>query len=165
MKPKLSRIAAAGILLLMLTYSAHSGTDKPDGDSLSTPGPRSSADESNNYRLAGSQSGFDKIEVISRGTLIDLIEHLVPGKYTAFYFYADWCGPCRVLKPKLEDFVENGDKLALREIDIINWENPLVMYYKLPSIPYFIIYGPDGEFLERGPGISNEVMREVSNPD
>jgi len=165
MTSKLNRITASGIILLMLSYSAHSETDKPDGESLHAPGSQSSADESNLYRLAGSQSAFDKIEVISRGTLIDLIEHLVPGKYTAFYFYADWCGPCRVLKPKLEDFVESGEKLALREIDIINWENPLVLYYKLPSIPYFIIYGPDGEFLERGPGISNEIMREISTPD
>ncbi|MEW6145319.1 MAG: thioredoxin family protein [Thermodesulfobacteriota bacterium] len=165
MKSKLSLIAASGIIVLMLSYSAHAETEIQDDESRQTPGSHSSADESNIYDLAGSQSGFDKIEVISRGTLIDLIEHLVPGKYTAFYFYADWCRPCRVLKPKLEDFVESGEKLALREIDIINWENPLVMYYKLPSIPYFIIYGPDGEFLERGPGISNEVMREVSAPD
>ena len=118
-----------------------------------------------NDRTAGAVGGDDKVEVISEGRLVDLIEYLVPGKYTAFYFYADWCGPCRILKPKLEKFVENGDKLALRELDIINWENPLVTYYKLPSIPYFIIYGPDGEFVERGPGFSNDLMKAISSPD
>ena len=126
---------------------------------------RERPDSSYNYELTGTQKGHGNVEVISRGTLIDLVEYVEPGKYTAFLFYADWCGPCKILKPRLEDFAENGDKLALREIDIINWENPLVRYYDLPSIPYFIIYGPDGEFVERGPGISNEIMKEISSPD
>ncbi|HVY56022.1 MAG TPA: thioredoxin family protein [Thermodesulfobacteriota bacterium] len=117
------------------------------------------------YREAGAGSSFDKVEIISEGRLVDLIEYLVPGKYTAFYFYAEWCGPCRILKPRLEKFVQDGNKLVLRELNIINWENPLVTYYKLPSIPYFIIYGPDGKFVERGPGISNDLMKEISSPD
>jgi thiol-disulfide isomerase/thioredoxin len=165
MTSKLSLVAAAAIVALLLSNTAYAEADEPGDENRPALSSNPSTDGSNNYTLAVAQSGFDKIETISRGRLIDLIEYLVPGKYTAFYFYADWCGPCRILKPKLEDFVESGEKLALREIDIINWENPLVMYYNLPSIPYFIIYGPDGEFLERGPGISNEVMREVSAPD
>ncbi len=105
---------------------------------------------------------FEKVKVISLGRLIDLIKYIEPGRYTAFLFYADWCGPCKTLKPRLEQFAESVDTFALREIDIINWENPLVTYYKLPSIPYFIIYGPDGNFIERGPAITNETMKELS---
>ena len=148
----LMRIAVAGAMILFLArpaFSEAAQTTAAQGD----------------YSQAGVENGFDKVKVISEGKLVDLIEYLVPGKYTAFYFYAEWCGPCRILKPKLEKFVENGDKLALRELNIINWENPLVTYYKLPSIPYFIIYGPDGKFIERGPGFSNNIMKEISSPD
>jgi thioredoxin 1 len=142
---KLNRIVLTGTMILLLSHSAYG--------------------ELYDYDLTGTQKGHGNVEVISRGTLIDLVEYVEPGKYTAFLFYADWCGPCKILKPRLEDFAQNGDKLALREIDIINWENPLVRYYGLTSIPYFIIYGPDGEFAERGPGISNEIMKEISSPD
>lgn len=152
MTSKLIRMAAAGMMILFLTVPSHSETVQEDA----APG---------DYNQAVGGSSFDKVEVISQGRLVDLIEYLVPGKYTAFYFYAEWCGPCRILKPKLEKFVENGDKLVLRELDIINWENPLVTYYKLTSIPYFIIYGPDGKFIERGPGFSNDLMKAISSPD
>ncbi len=142
MRSILTCMALAVAMILFISVPARSETPQPAG-----------------------KSGFDKVEVISQGRLVDLIKYLEPGKYTAFYFYADWCGPCRILKPKLEKFVESGDKLVLRELDIINWENPLVTYYKLPSIPYFIIYGPDGEFVERGPGFSNDLMKVISSPD
>ena len=158
-------IALAGIILLLLSHSAYGEADGRGYNTWSAPSPAANTCDSYNYELTGAQKGHRNVEVISRGTLIDLVEYVEPGKYTAFLFYADWCGPCRILKPRLEDFAENGDKLALREIDIINWENPLVRYYDLPSIPYFIIYGPDGEFAERGPGISNEIMKEISSPD
>lgn len=149
---KLIRIALAGTMILFMTFPARGETDRESPAKVQ-------------YKQAAVGSGYDKVEVISQGRLIDLIDYLVPGKYTAFYFYAEWCGPCRILKPKLERFVESGDKLALRELNIINWENPLVTYYKLPSIPYFIIYGPDGKFIERGPGFSNDLMKTISSPD
>jgi thiol-disulfide isomerase/thioredoxin len=161
----LNRIVLAGIMILLLSYTANGEADKRDDKTRSVARPTASACDSYYYELTGTQKGHGNVEVISRGTLIDLVEYVEPGKYTAFLFYADWCGPCKILKPRLEDFAQNGDKLALREIDIINWENPLVRYYSLTSIPYFIIYGPDGEFAERGPGISNEIMKEISSPD
>ena len=162
---KLNRIVLAGIMILLLSHSANGEADKRGDKTRSVASPTANACDSYDYELTGTQEGHGNVEVISRGTLIDLVQYVEPGKYTAFLFYADWCGPCKILKPRLEDFAENGDKLALREIDIINWENPLVRYYDLPSIPYFIIYGPDGEFAERGPGISNEIMKEISSPD
>lgn len=109
--------------------------------------------------------GYEKVKIISRGRLIDVIDYIEPGKYTAFMFYADWCAPCKTLKPRLEEFAQNADTFALREIDIINWENPLPRYYNLPSLPYFIIYGPKGEFIERGPAITNQTLREISGTD
>jgi len=107
----------------------------------------------------------DKVKIISRGKLINLAKHIEPGRYTAFMFYADWCAPCKTLKPKMEQLAESVDNLALREIDIVKWDNPLVTYYNLPSVPYFIIYGPAGSFLERGPAITDETFKELTGGD
>ena len=78
-------------------------------------------------------------------------------------FYADWCTPCGPLKEKLGELANRVNNMALRELDIINLENPLVKYYNLPAIPYFLVYGPDGNFLERGPMLSKNLLKTIAS--
>jgi len=118
---------------------------------------------SDNKNLAYSNPEFEKVKVISRGKLINVMNFLEPHKYTVFMFYADWCAPCGPLKEKLGELAERVDNMALREIDIINLANPLVKYYNIPAIPYFLIYGPDGNFLERGPMLSKELLKTIAS--
>ena len=106
---------------------------------------------------------FEKVKLISRGRLINVIDYIEPHKYTVFMFYADWCAPCGPLKEKLGELAVRVNNMALREIDIIDLENPLVKYYNLPSVPFFIIYGPDGNFLERGPMLSKELLKQIAS--
>ncbi len=101
--------------------------------------------------------------MISRGRLINVVDYIEPHKYTVFMFYADWCAPCGPLKDKLSELADRINNMALREIDIINLENPLVKYYNLSSIPFFITYGPDGKFLERGPMLSKELLKQIAS--
>lgn len=117
---------------------------------------------SENRELARSVQ-FEKVKLISRGKLINVIDYIEPHKYTVFMFSATWCAPCGPLKEKLGGFAERVNNLALRELDIINLENPLVKYYNLPSIPYFLVYGPDGKFLERGPTISKKLLKQIAS--
>ena len=113
--------------------------------------------------LAQTNAQFEKVKVIIRGKLINVIDYVEPHKYTVFMFYADWCAPCGPLKEKLGELVNHVNNMALREIDIVNLENPLVKYYKLPAIPFFLIYGPDGNFLERGPMLSKELLKTIAS--
>lgn len=114
-------------------------------------------------QLAYNSTQFEKVKLISRGRLINVIDYIEPHTYTVFMFYADWCAPCGPLKEKLGELAGKVDTMALREIDIINLENPLVKYYNLPSIPYFITYGPDGNFVERGPMLSKELLKKIAS--
>ncbi len=116
---------------------------------------------SDNMETAYNNSQFEKVKLISTGKLINVMKYLEPHKYTVFMFYADWCAPCKPLKEKLGELALRVDNMALREIDIINLENPLVKYYNIPAIPYFLIYGPDGKFLERGPMLSKDLLKTI----
>jgi len=144
----------------------HSRVSCPEGyKSERIEEEESSNGGSNAYRTEYAHSKYENVKVISRGRLIDLIDHLEYGKYTVFMFYADWCAPCKTVKPVLEKYAQNLDTFVLREIDVINWENPLVRYYNLPGLPYFIVYGPEGEFVERGPELSTQLRKQIKKPD
>ncbi len=98
------------------------------------------------------------VQLISQGREVELELHLVPGKFVVFDFYADWCAPCRVLTPRLEGLAaQHPDRLAVRKVDVINWESPVARQQGISSIPYLVLFGPGGEKLAAGgPG---QVMR------
>ncbi|MEE4273417.1 MAG: thioredoxin domain-containing protein [Thermoanaerobaculales bacterium] len=91
------------------------------------------------------------VETITHGRAVELTDHLVPGKYVLFDFYADWCGPCRALEPHLLDLAgRHADRLAIRKVDVINWDSEVARQYRMSSIPYLVLYGPDGQKLAAG---------------
>lgn len=90
-------------------------------------------------------------EVVTHGDRVDLTDHLEPGHYVMFDFYADWCGPCRQLDPHLNALVrEHGGELVLKKVDIINWNSPVTQQYGIRSIPHLKLFSPDGDLISEG---------------
>ena len=91
------------------------------------------------------------IQTVSRGEAIVVRDHVASGKITMFDFFADWCGPCHLLTPKLERLVLNHDNLALRKVDISDWDTPAAKQateeFKMPGLPYVRIYDDRGQLL------------------
>jgi thioredoxin 1 len=74
-------------------------------------------------------------------------------------FYADWCGPCVVMKPVIEELEkELGDKLAVKKIDV-DQESETASTHGVMSIPTYII-AKDGKEVDRIVGAtSKETLR------
>ena len=55
-------------------------------------------------------------------------------------FWADWCGPCKMIAPALEELSEElGDKVTIAKMDIM--ENPEVPGgMGVQSIPYLVLF-------------------------
>jgi len=55
-------------------------------------------------------------------------------------FWADWCGPCHLVSPVLEEInAEHGDKLTFVKMDVD--ENPLTpAKYEVTGIPALNVY-------------------------
>ena len=55
-------------------------------------------------------------------------------------FWAEWCGPCRMVAPVLDQIQsENGDKLTILKLNVD--ENPdLAMKYQITSIPAMKVF-------------------------
>ncbi len=74
-------------------------------------------------------------------------------------FYADWCGPCIVMKPVLEELEKDfTGKLVLKKIDV-DQDQQSVEKYGVMSIPTYVILKDEKE-VERFIGAqSKESMR------
>jgi thiol-disulfide isomerase/thioredoxin len=55
---------------------------------------------------------------------------------TVFYFTADWCPPCKKVKPIVEDMKKEGFEFQMIDAD---YEQLLVKRFEIKSIPTFIL--------------------------
>ncbi len=71
-------------------------------------------------------------------------------------FYAEWCGPCKMMKPRLLDVAERmSGKAKVIEIDV-DKEKELAERYRIQSVPTFIIF-KNGEQLWRQSGAISTI--------
>lgn len=59
-----------------------------------------------------------------------------------FYFTADWCQPCKKVKPIVEDMKKEGFQFQMIDAD---YEQLLVKQFEVKSIPTFILFEDDKE--------------------
>ncbi len=75
-------------------------------------------------------------------------------------FWADWCGPCKMIAPAVEEISQkNTGKLLVGKVDIDS--NPsLAETYQVRSIPTFIIF-VDGEPKEMVTGAQKSILEAL----
>ena len=68
-------------------------------------------------------------------------------------FYAEWCGPCKMLSPVLEQMERDNDDVAFFKIDID--ENPeIAEQFEVMSIPN-VGFFKDGALVDRSVGFKS----------
>ena len=65
-------------------------------------------------------------------------------------FYADWCGPCKVLGKKLEQFSDEISDVKVIKVDVEK-EQELSNQFGVRSIPA-LFYMEDGEIIDKASG-------------
>ena len=58
-------------------------------------------------------------------------------------FYADWCGPCRMVSPIVDEIAEERSDITVGKVNVDD-ENALAMKYGVMSIPTLIVF-KDGQ--------------------
>ena len=77
-------------------------------------------------------------------------------------FFANWCGPCQMLAPTLEQIAETTDAL-IGKVNV-DEASDLSLKYNISSIPCLILF-QDGKELKRNVGLLNEdeVLEFINN--
>ncbi len=79
-------------------------------------------------------------------------------------FFAEWCGPCKLMAPVLHEVKEKiGDKATVLKLDID--KSPYYsQLYNINSVPTLIIF-KDGNILWRKSGVtsSQEILQQLKS--
>jgi thioredoxin 1 len=68
-------------------------------------------------------------------------------------FYADWCGPCKMLEPTVESIAANT-AAAVAKVDV-DANQDLAAQYGVRSVPTLVLFA-DGEAVEQVVGVKDE---------
>ena len=75
-------------------------------------------------------------------------------------FYADWCGPCKMMSPLMEKLSsEYEGKVKFCKVNVDD-EEELAIQNEVQSIPLFVLY-KDGQVIDKAVGArAEDEMRE-----
>jgi len=118
-----------------------------------------SAHEAVNRATTAVAGRGEAVAVISHGAQVDINQHLALGNVTVVDFYADWCGPCKRLSPSLEQMMRTDPEIALRKIDIVNWNTAVARQFNIHSIPQVNVYDRSGRLVGTVVGVDFEKVK------
>ena len=81
-------------------------------------------------------------------------EVLQSDKTVLIDFYADWCGPCKVLSPIVEEFASENPDIKVVKVNVDEAQN-LAINYEVMSIPTLVVI-KDGKEVNRTIGVVNK---------
>ncbi|HHX80961.1 MAG TPA: thioredoxin [Acholeplasmataceae bacterium] len=67
-------------------------------------------------------------------------------------FYADWCGPCKMVSPIVDELSEDNNDIAFRKVNVDEEAN-LAIRYNVRSIPTLILF-KEGKEVDRVVGFA-----------
>ena len=71
-------------------------------------------------------------------------------------FWAEWCGPCRMMGPIIENFKKNNDDVEVVKINIDENRDAAVQF-QIRSIPTLVVI-KDGKQIWRNSGVLSESV-------
>ena len=78
---------------------------------------------------------------------VEQFEELLKNKKVVLDFYADWCGPCRMLSPIIEELAEQyGEEVAIAKLNVVR-VGEVAQKYGVLNIPT-VIFFKNGEIKE-----------------
>lgn len=81
-------------------------------------------------------------------------EVLNSDKTTIIDFYADWCGPCKMMSPIINSIAEENNNIKVGKLNVDEAQS-IAIKYNVMSIPTIIIF-KNGREYKRFVGVTNK---------
>jgi thiol-disulfide isomerase/thioredoxin len=110
---------------------------------------------------AATAAGADVLDAVRAGEAAELAA--VPGKWTVFDFWAEWCEACKGLDARLRGLAARRPDLAVRRVNIVDFESPIARR-ELPGIellPHLRLVRPGGGVAWEASGPADELFAEI----
>lgn len=92
-------------------------------------------------------------------TTDNLQELIDSGKPVVIDFWAEWCGPCRMIGPMIDELHEQyGEQAMIGKCDIES-NNDIALKYMVRNIPT-VLYLKGGEVVDKQVGATNKAKLE-----
>ena len=89
------------------------------------------------------------VAVISKSNFEE--EVLKSDKPVLLDFWAEWCGPCRMLSPFVDEFAEEHPEIKVGKVNV-DEENELAREFRVMSIPTLLAF-KDGKVVNQSVGV------------
>lgn len=101
----------------------------------------------------------NKLKQVSDAEAIEIIKN---NSNVIVDFSADWCGPCKLLSPILEEFANNNEDVAVLKLNVDLYPD-YCAENKVRNIPALLFF-KDGEYKDRVVGkIPESVLKEMKD--
>lgn len=80
----------------------------------------------------------------------------INSEYTLVDFYANWCGPCKMMAPVLDKIKDSRDNIKIIKVDVDKYED-LAKTYGVMSIPTLILF-KNGQVVDKKIGFTAEPI-------
>lgn len=85
-------------------------------------------------------------------------EVLNSDKMVLIDFYAEWCGPCKMLAPTIEELAKENENIKIAKINVDD-EKDLALEYQIMSIPTVVAI-KNGQEIDRSIGLVSKSKLE-----
>lgn len=91
---------------------------------------------------------------------VDNFENLISNDVVLVDFFANWCGPCKMLSPVLDDIASERSNVKIVKVDVDKNEE-LAKKYGIMSIPTLLLF-KNGQVIDKHIGyISKDMLIEM----
>lgn len=79
-------------------------------------------------------------------------------------FYADWCGPCKMVAPILEELSDENPEIIIYKVDT-QVEQELAAIFQIRSIPSILFIPLDKQPMMQAGALPKHVLEDIINKE